>query len=280
MSREELIKSIREKNSFLCVGLDTDIKKIPRHLLSSDDPVFEFNKFIIDATVDYAVAYKPNLAFYESLGSKGLESLEKTMEFIPKDVFTIADAKRGDIGNTSRMYAHAYFERMDFDSITVSPYMGHDAILPYFEYEGKWVIALALTSNPGSKDFQHLDIAGDHDNFFDVEELELFELVVKRVSELGSVENLMFVVGATKATYMKHIRHIAPEHFLLIPGIGAQGGNLEEVASSGMNADCGLIVSASRSIIYASDGEDFAIEAAKSSVLIRDKMSELLQRYV
>ncbi len=280
MSRDDLIKSITEKKSFLCVGLDTDIKKIPKHLLSSDDPVYEFNKFIVDATIDYAIAYKPNLAFYESLGPGGLESLEKTMEFIPDDVFTIADAKRGDIGNSSQMYARAFFERMDFDSITVSPYMGHDSILPYFEYKGKWAIVLALTSNPGSKDFQHLDIAGDHDDFFDVEEMELFELVVKRISELGTKENLMFVVGATKTSYMKHIRNLVPDHFLLVPGIGAQGGNLEEVASNGINSDCGLIVSASRSIIYASDGDDFASMARKSSMQLRDKMSELLQRYM
>jgi len=280
MTRAELIDHIKEKNSFLCVGLDTDINKIPEHLKKLDDPVFEFNKYIVDATIDYTVAYKPNLAFYEALGSKGLESLEKTMEFIPSDVFTIADAKRGDIGNTSQMYAHAFFERMNFDSITVSPYMGHDAILPYFEYEGKWAIVLALTSNPGSNDFQHLDIAGDHDNFFDVEQLELFEVVVKRVAELGSKENLMFVCGATKISYLEHIRRIVPDHFLLVPGIGAQGGDLEEVAKGGMNSDCGLLVNASRSIIYASPGEDFAQKAGESAKQMRDKMSEQLQRYM
>ncbi len=280
MTRAELIDHIKEKNSFLCVGLDTDINKIPEHLKKLDDPVFEFNKYIVDATIDYTVAYKPNLAFYEALGSKGLESLEKTMEFIPSDVFTIADAKRGDIGNTSQMYAHAFFERMNFDSITVSPYMGHDAILPYFEYEGKWAIVLALTSNPGSNDFQHLDIAGDHDNFFDVEQLELFEVVVKRVAELGSKENLMFVFGATKISYLEHIRRIVPDHFLLVPGIGAQGGDLEEVAKGGMNSDCGLLVNASRSIIYASPGEDFAQKAGESAKQMRDKMSEQLQRYM
>jgi len=280
MTRADLIKNIKEKQSFLCVGLDTDLNKIPKHLLSHSDPVFEFNKFIIDATVDHTVAYKPNLAFYEALGPKGLESLEKTMEFIPEDVFTIADAKRGDIGNTSRLYARSFFERMNFDSITVSPYMGHDAILPYFEYEGKWAIVLALTSNVGSNDFQHLDIAGDHDNFFDVEEMQLFEIVIKRVSELGTIDNLMFVVGATKTKYMQRIRKLAPDHFFLVPGVGTQGGELEEVVDCGMTPDCGLIVNASRSIIYASDGEDFAKMARNSSKKISDKMADLLQRHM
>lgn len=279
MNRSELVSSIRSKESFLCVGLDTDTNKIPSHLLKADDPVFEFNKQIIDATIDYAVAYKPNLAFYESLGPRGLESLEKTMEYMPDGVFSIADAKRGDIGNTSAMYARAFFENMDFDSITVSPYMGHDAILPYFEYEGKWAIVLALTSNSGSNDFQHLDIAGDHDNFFDVEDLELFEIVVKKVVELGDPGNLMFVVGATKSEYFAHIRKLAPDHFLLVPGVGAQGGDLETVARSGLNNDCGLLVNSSRSIIYASSDENFASSAREQAQQIRNQMSDLLGRY-
>lgn len=279
MNRSELVASIRAKESFLCVGLDTDVNKIPESIRKEEDPVFEFNKRIIDATIDHAVAYKPNLAFYESLGPSGLESLHKTMEFMPKDVFTIADAKRGDIGNTSAMYARAFFQNMSFDSITVSPYMGHDAILPYFEYEGKWAIVLALTSNTGSNDFQHLDIAGDHDNFFDVEDLELFEMVVKKVVQLGTPENLMFVVGATKSSYFRHIRNLAPDHFLLVPGVGAQGGDLETVAKSGMNKDCGLLVNSSRSIIYASSDENFHLKAGEQAKQLRDQMSELLGRY-
>ncbi len=280
MTREELFNNIKSKESFLCVGLDTDINKIPGHLKNSNDPIFEFNKYIIDATIDSCIAYKPNLAFYEALGPAGLESLEKTIEFIPDSMFSIADAKRGDIGNTSSLYARAFFERMNFDAITVSPYMGHDSILPYFEYAGKWVIALALTSNPGSVDFQHLDIAGDHENFFDIEELELFEYIVKRVSNLGTPDNLMFVVGATKATYMKHLRQIVPDNFFLVPGVGAQGGNLEDVAANAMNGMCGLIVNASRSIIYASDGEDFAEAAGKAALQMREQMKTLLDKYL
>lgn len=277
MTRDDLFNHIKSKQSFLCVGLDTDLNKIPSHLLKTDDPVFEFNRSIIDATIEKAIAYKPNLAFYEALGPSGLESLQKTLEYIPKDLFVIADAKRGDIGNTSQMYAKAFFEQMNFDAITVSPYMGHDSILPYFEYDGKWVVVLALTSNPGSFDFQHLDIAGDHENFFDIEEVELFELVIKKCLTLGTPDQLMFVVGSNKAKYMSLIRKRAKDNFILIPGIGAQGGNLEEIVTAGMNDQCGLIVNASRSIIYASSGEDFAEEASKAAGEIQQQMALLLE---
>jgi orotidine-5'-phosphate decarboxylase len=268
------------KQSFLCVGLDTDLDKIPSHLQSLDDPVFEFNKQIIDATIPYAVAYKPNLAFYEVLGPRGLESLEKTLEYIPDELFTIADAKRGDIGNTSNMYAKAFFEKMNFDSITLSPYMGHDSILPYLEYKGKWAIILALTSNEGSIDFQHLDVAGDHHDFFDIENKELFELVIERCEKLGSTDQIMFVVGATKAKFMKNIRGRVPDHFFLIPGVGAQGGSLEDVAQSAMNDHCGILVNASRSIIYASSGEDFAEAAATEAKSMQQSMKQMLDRYL
>lgn len=279
MTREDIFNQIKSKESFLCVGLDTDINKIPAHLLKSDDPVFEFNKYIIDATVDHCIAYKPNLAFYEALGPSGLESLEKTVEYIPDGLFVIADAKRSDIGNTSAMYAKAFFERMNFDAVTVSPYMGHDSILPYFEYDGKWAVVLALTSNAGSSDFQHLDIAGDHEDFFDIEELELFEIVIKKCVTWGTPDNMMFVVGATRPTYISHIRKQAEEHFLLVPGVGAQGGNLEEVAAYGMNDTCGLIVNSSRSIIYASNGEDFAVAASNAAKKLQIEMASLLQTH-
>jgi len=280
MTRDELFQNIKSKQSFLCVGLDTDLEKIPSHLKSMDDPVFEFNKQIIDATIPYAVAYKPNLAFYEVLGPSGLESLEKTLEYIPDELFTIADAKRGDIGNTSNMYAKAFFERMNFDSITLSPYMGHDSILPYLEYKGKWAIILALTSNEGSIDFQHLDVAGDHHDFFDIENKELFELVIDRCEKLGSTDQIMFVVGATKSKFMKNIRARVPDYFFLIPGVGAQGGSLEDVAQSAMNDHCGILVNASRSIIYASSGEDFAEEAAAEARSMQQSMKQMLDRYL
>jgi orotidine-5'-phosphate decarboxylase len=280
MTRDELFQNIMSKQSFLCVGLDTDLDKIPSHLQNLDDPVFEFNKQIIDATIPYAVAYKPNLAFYEVLGPRGLESLEKTLEYIPDELFTIADAKRGDIGNTSNMYAKAFFEKMNFDSITLSPYMGHDSILPYLEYKGKWAIILALTSNEGSIDFQHLDVAGDHHDFFDIENKELFELVIDRCEKLGSTDQIMFVVGATKAKFMKNIRGRVPDHFFLIPGVGAQGGSLEDVAQSAMNDHCGILVNASRSIIYASSGEDFAEAAATEAKSMQQSMKQMLDRYL
>ena len=229
MTRIELVNQIKKKKSFLCVGLDTDIKKIPSHLLKSKDPIFEFNKQIIDATADYCVAYKPNLAFYEALGPKGLESLQKTVEYIPNDIFTIADAKRGDIGNTSSLYARAFFEQMNFDSITVAPYMGEDSVKPFLDYDGKWVILLALTSNKGSADFQDLSIEKNSS--------KLYEQVLKKSQEWGHIGNLMYVVGATKAENLVGIRKIVPDHFLLVPGVGAQGGSLKEVAKFGMNKD-------------------------------------------
>ncbi|MDZ7607778.1 MAG: orotidine-5'-phosphate decarboxylase [Cyclobacteriaceae bacterium] len=268
MTREELIAQIKKKKSFLCVGLDTDIKKIPQHLLKFQDPVFEFNKQIIDATIDYAVAYKPNLAFYESLGAAGWESLEKTVEYLPKDVFKIADAKRGDIGNTSGLYARAFFEHMNFDAITVAPYMGEDSVKPFLEYPGKWAILLALTSNKGSADFQT--------KFLDGGTKHLYEEVLEKSSRWGTTDNMMYVVGATKAESLAHIRTLVPDHFLLVPGVGAQGGSLSEVARYGMNKDCGLLVNASRSIIYADDSINFAAAAAREAKLLQEEMEQLL----
>ena len=271
MDRKELIQQIVKKKSFLCVGLDTDVERIPKHLLKSKDPIFEFNKQIVDATSDLCVAYKPNLAFYESLGSKGLESLEKTMDYIPEDIFTIADAKRGDIGNTSGLYARAFFEHMSFDSVTVTPYMGVDSISPFLAYNDKWVILLALTSNNGSKDFQDLTIAG--------KSIKLFEEVLLKSQQWGSIENLMYVVGATKAEKLKEIRKLIPEHFLLVPGVGAQGGSLEEVARFGMNKDCGLLVNSSRGIIYASNDRYFASKAKQEAKKLQKDMEKYLYAY-
>jgi orotidine-5'-phosphate decarboxylase len=271
MTQEQLFKEIISKRSYLCIGLDTDIKKIPHHLLKEKDPVFEFNRQIIDATHEYGVAYKPNIAFYESLGSKGWESLEKTLAYIPKNIFTIADAKRGDIGNTSGLYARAFFETMNFDSITVAPYMGEDSVKPFMEFKDKTVILLALTSNAGSKDFQMLSLKDGQ---------ELFEKVIKVSQEWGTASQLMYVVGATKASMFEHIRKIAPDNFLLVPGVGAQGGDLKEVSKYGMNKKCGLLVNSSRSIIYASDGKDFAEDAAKEAKALRDEMDKYLDLYL
>ena|SRR5664279_1459896 len=251
MTRQQLIDHIREKKSYLCVGLDTTVEKIPIHLRSLPDAIFEFNKQIIDATLDLCVAYKINTAFYEAIGVKGWESLERTASYIPKTHFKIADAKRGDIGNTSSQYAKAFFEVLNFDAITVAPYMGHDSIMPFLEYENKWTIVLGLTSNKGSDDFQ-LQKTGDH---------YLYETVIKKVNEWGSKENLMFVVGATKASDLSRIREIVPDNFLLIPGVGFQGGSLAEVSKYGLNNDCGLLVNASRAIIYASNDQYFAEQA-------------------
>lgn len=271
MTRQELVDQIQRKESFLCVGLDTDMNKIPRHLLKSADPLFEFNKQIIDATYSSAVAYKPNLAFYEALGSKGWESLEKTMEYMPGDVFRIADAKRGDIGNTSAMYARSFFELMKFDSVTVAPYMGEDSVTPFFQYKNKWVILLAATSNVGSSDFQELTI-GDTSE-------KLYERVIRKSMEWGNEDNLMYVVGATRPESLEAIRKVAPNHFLLIPGVGAQGGSLELVCKYGMNDQVGLLVNASRSIIYAGDGLGFAqkagAEAKKNQQQMAKKLSAL-----
>ena len=269
MNRKELVSQIRKKNSFLCIGLDTDIQKIPKHLLKFEDPIFEFNKQIIEATHDLCVAYKPNLAFYESLGSEGLKSLEKTIEIIPNDIFTIADAKRGDIGNTSTLYARAFFEKMNFDSVTVAPYMGKDSITPFLGFQDKWVIVLALTSNEGSNDFQQLTTGGF--------EMPLYELVMKKCMEWGTDENMMFVVGATRADDFENVRRIAPNHFFLVPGVGAQGGDLKSIAEIGMNADCGLLINSSRQIIYASNGENFAEKAREEALKLQVEMKSLLQ---
>lgn len=255
MTRQELVNQIKVKQSFLCVGLDTDITKIPQHLQSHPNAVFEFNKAIIDATKDLCVAYKINTAFYEAMGLKGWEAMEQTVNYIPKEIFTIADAKRGDIGNTSTQYAKAFFQTLPFDSITVAPYMGEDSVKPFLAFENKWAIVLGLTSNEGSRDFEQLKFAGAETTEY------LYQTVLKKVSGWGTSSNLMFVVGATKAEELAEIRKIIPDHFLLVPGVGAQGGSLAEVSKYGLNKDCGLLVNASRAIIYASKKEDFAEEA-------------------
>lgn len=271
MTHEQLFNIIRKKRSFLCIGLDTDIKKIPKHLLDTDDPVFEFNKAIINATHDLTVAYKPNIAFYESMGPKGWESLGKTVNHIrntTKDIFIIADAKRGDIGNTSAMYAKTFFETYDFDAVTVAPYMGRDSVSPFLAFDGKWSIVLALTSNPGANDFQLLNDINTGK--------KLFENVLTKASSWASKDQIMFVVGATKAEALSDIRKIIPDHFLLVPGIGAQGGSLQEVAKHGLNKQCGLLVNSSRGIIYASNTTDFAESARNSAMEVRDEMEDLL----
>ena len=270
MNKKELFENIKRKKSFLCVGLDTDIKKIPQHLLNDDDPIFAFNKAIIDATADYCIAYKPNLAFYECGGIKGWISLEKTVEYIKTnypDQFIIADANRGDIGNTSAMYAQTFFEEMDVHSLTVAPYMGEDSVTPFLSYEGKWVILLALTSNKGSLDFQLTD---------DRQGERLFEKVLRISQNWGNDENMMYVVGATQGKMFEDIRRIAPDHFLLVPGVGAQGGSLEEVCPYGMNNMCGLIVNSSRAIIYADKTEKFAIKAMEAANYVQKEMSSFL----
>lgn len=268
MTRKQLIQQIQTKKSYLCVGLDTDISKIPVHLQSHPDAVFEFNKQIIDATQDLCVAYKINTAFYEAMGLKGWEAMENTVGYIPKEHLTIADAKRGDIGNTSSQYAKAFFETLNFDAITVAPYMGEDSVKPFLEFEDKWAIVLGLTSNAGSKDFEQLTVVGQATNNGATNNDPtknggefLYETVLKKVSSWGTPGNLMFVVGATKASDLEDIRKIIPDHFLLVPGLGFQGGSLMEVSKCGMNKDCGLLVNASRAIIYAGEKEDFAIEA-------------------
>ncbi len=269
MTSAELFEQIKKKKSFLCVGLDTDINKIPRYLLDTTDPLFAFNKQIIDATQAVTVAYKPNLAFYESLGVNGWNSLEKTVNYIKykyPEVFVIADAKRGDIGNTSAMYARAFFDNMEFDAVTVAPYMGEDSVTPFLTYVDKWVVLLALTSNKGAFDFQFVTENGER----------LFEKVLKQSTGWGNSENMMYVVGATKAEMLKDIRAIVPNHFLLVPGVGAQGGSLSEVARNGMNSRCGLLVNSSRSIIYASNGEDFADKAGAAAKEMQVEMAQLL----
>ena len=273
MTRTDLFENIKRKQSFLCVGLDTDIKKVPAHLLNDEDPIFAFNKAIIDATAQYCIAYKPNLAFYESMGVKGWISFEKTIKYLKQNYpeqFIIADAKRGDIGNTSAMYARSFFEELDIDSVTVAPYMGEDSVSPFLTYEGKWVILLALTSNKGSHDFQlTADANGER----------LFEKVLRTSQQWATADQLMYVVGATQGQLFEDIRRIAPDHFLLVPGIGAQGGSLEEVCRYGMNSQCGLIVNSSRAIIYASNGEDFAERAAEAARKVADEMRGMLEKY-
>lgn len=272
MNRQELVKQIFDKKTFLCVGLDTDIKKIPKHLLKEEDPIFSFNKAIIDATAKYCVAYKPNLAFYESMGVKGLISFEKTINYIKgvcPNHFTIADAKRGDIGNTSCMYARTFFEEYNLDSLTVAPYMGEDSVSPFLQYEGKWVILLALTSNKGSNDFQLTE---------DKDCERLFEKVIRTSQKWGNEENMMYVVGATQGKMFEDIRNVAPNHFLLVPGVGAQGGSLQEVCKYGMTKDCGLLVNSSRGIIYAGNGKDFADVAAQKAQELQKQMAEELEK--
>jgi len=273
MTKQELFENIKRKKSFLCIGLDTDINKIPEHLFDeSEDTFFEFNKAIIDATADLCVAYKPNLAFYESLGLEGWEVLERTVDYIREnypDQFIIADAKRGDIGNTSAMYARTFFANMDFDSVTVAPYMGEDSVTPFLTYEGKWVTLLALTSNKGANDFQLMKDKATGDR--------LYEKVLKTSLNWGTDENMMYVIGATKAEMLTEVRAIVPDHFLLVPGIGAQGGSLEEVAKYGLNSTCGLLVNSSRQIIYASSEKDYAEAARAEAQQVQTEMEFILK---
>ena len=269
MNKQQLIEQIKLKKTFLCVGLDPDIDKMPKHILHEEDPIFEFNREIIDATAEYCIAFKPNNAFYEAYGLSGVESLERTMQYINlnyPDHFLIADAKRGDIGNTSTMYAKAYFKRLDADAITVAPYMGSDSVKPFLAFENKWAIVLGLTSNEGSADFQQLKVDGE----------DLYLNVIRKCASWGTEENMMFVVGATKAQMMDDIRKIIPNHFLLVPGVGAQGGSLEDVCKYGMNKDIGLIVNASRNIIYAGNGKDFAQKAADEAKKIAEQMKKFI----
>lgn len=276
MNRQQLIDTIRAKKSFLCVGLDTDIKKMPQHLQGETDAIFKFNKAIIDATLPYAVAYKPNLAFYEAAGIEGLVQLKKTMDYLnglDDKVFTIADAKRGDIGNTSQQYAKAFLDPagdFNFDSMTIAPYMGEDSVTPFTVYDGKWVILLALTSNKGAFDFQFIKTEYDDCN--------LFEKVLQKSQQWGTPDNMMYVVGATKANMLTTVRNIVPNSFLLVPGVGAQGGSLAEVCKYGLNKDCGLLVNSSRGIIYASNGEDFAQRAAEEAQKLQLQMAEELKK--
>lgn len=271
MTKQELFEIIKRKKSFLCIGLDTDITKIPQHLIKTNDPVFEFNKQVIDSTIDITVAYKPNLAFYESMGLQGWASLEKTINYLNKfksEVFTIADAKRGDIGNTSKQYAKAFFDILDFDAVTVAPYMGEDSVSPFLSFDGKWVILLALTSNKGASDFQFIKN--------EKKSKMLFEEVLIKSREWGTTENMMYVVGATQAEMLQDIRKIVPDNFLLVPGVGAQGGSLEEVAKYGLNNQCGLIVNSSRGIIYASNQQDFAEKAREKALELQLQMEKIL----
>ncbi|PCI07690.1 MAG: orotidine-5'-phosphate decarboxylase [Flavobacteriaceae bacterium] len=271
MTKQELINQIKQKQSFLCIGLDVDLDKIPKHLLELEDPIFEFNKQIIDATHHVAIAYKPNTAFYEAYGIKGWKSLEKTINYLNKkypETFTIADAKRGDIGNTSTMYAKAFFDDLNFDSVTVAPYMGSDSVEPFLAFEDKFTILLALTSNKGGLDFQGLKVGNQ----------ELYKEVLKTALTWKNSDNLMFVVGATKAEYFKEIRKIVPNHFLLVPGVGAQGGNLQDVCNFGLNKDCGLLINSSRGIIYAGSDENFAKQAQEKAFELQQEMAVILDK--
>lgn len=276
MTRKELVDTIRRKQSFLCVGLDTDIRKMPQHLQNEEDGIFLFNKAIIDATLPYAVAYKPNLAFYEAAGIKGLVQLKKTMDYLHSledKAFTIADAKRGDIGNTSQQYAKAFLDPegdFNFDSMTIAPYMGEDSVTPFTVYDGKWVILLALTSNKGAFDFQFIKAEGENRN--------LFEHVLQKSQQWGTPDNMMYVVGATKADMLTTVRNIVPDSFLLVPGVGAQGGSLSEVCRYGLNSQCGLLVNSSRGIIYASNGTDFAQRAAEEAAKLQQQMADELRK--
>tara|TARA_Y100000589_G_scaffold306395_1_gene321072 strand:+ start:10197 stop:11000 length:804 start_codon:yes stop_codon:yes gene_type:complete len=267
MNKQQLVAEIKRKNSFLCIGLDTDINKIPKHLLDFEDPVFEFNKQIIDATHDLCVAYKPNIAFYEQYGSKGWDTLQKTIEYIPENIFTIADAKRGDIGNTAKMYAKTFFDTYGFDSVTVAPYMGNDSVLPFLDYQDKWTILLALTSNPGADDFE-------------LQKLESGKYVYQQVLETSKKwgENIMYVVGATRPEMIAEVRKIIPNHFLLVPGVGAQGGSLKEVCQYGLTDEIGLLINSSRGIIYAGTDEDFAQKSREAALQIQKEMTILLHK--
>lgn len=267
MTKQELNHQITLKSSFLCVGLDPDLAKMPKHLLSADDPVFEFNKAVIDATKDLCVAYKPNIAFYESLGPKGWRSLEKTMDYIPGEIFTIADAKRGDIGNTSKMYAKTFFEYFNFDAVTVAPYMGEDSVTPFLEFDNKWVILLGLTSNVGSSNFQMLKTASGK---------MLYETVILQAQKWGNPSNLMFVIGATHPEFFSEIRKLAEDYFFLVPGVGAQGGDLDSVVKYGRNNELGLLINSSREIIYAGNGVDFQNEIRQKAVSLQRAMAGYL----
>ena len=268
MNRIELVEQIKQKKSYLCVGLDTDPAKIPAHLLNEEDPIFAFNKAIIDATLPYCVAYKINTAFYEAQGLKGWAALEKTVNYIPSTHFKIADAKRGDIGNTSTQYAIAFLKQLPFDAITIAPYMGEDSVKPFLQFEGKWAIVLGLTSNPGAHDFELKSLEGGE---------RLYEKVIRTVASWGTPENLMFVVGATRADEFIHLRSIAPDHFFLVPGVGAQGGSLSEISQKAMNNEIGLLVNSSRDIIFASSKEDFASSAAAKAKAYAEEMATFIK---
>tara|TARA_B110000027_G_scaffold4353_1_gene3979 strand:- start:1618 stop:2445 length:828 start_codon:yes stop_codon:yes gene_type:complete len=272
MKKRQLFDRIKSKKSFLCVGLDPDLEKIPKHLLETEDPIFEFNKAIIDATLPYAIAYKPNVAFYESLGIYGWQALKKTIEYIPQEVFTIADAKRGDIGNTSNKYAEAFFKKMSFDAITLAPYMGQDSVTPFLDHKDKWAILLASTSNIGALDFQELIIENSGGQ-------KVYEKVIEISSQWGSDQNLMYVVGATRVDTLTHIRKIIPDHFLLIPGIGAQGGDLDLVCKYAINASGGLLINSARSIIYADSTVNFAYHAGLAAAELQDQMAAAILKY-